>query len=799
MGRAAFLLLLPRVGEAALIRGPGARWGDGSDERGEERKTREGGKRKGSIESLQFFFPEESHRTFFPRKISPYFFSPKNLTKPLSTKKTFSQDLERRTSEAASRAEHPSAKRAVRLCARRDLLDLSLEGAADIFEESAKEKKGSGGVASTATAATAALYLRALRSRTSSLLDAWRSLLEDCETEAEAELAAAEERARAAEARAEAAEAALREQLTTPTTTAAPRPRPRPPPSSFAAAALPPPLPDDIAAITLVSSPTKLKNLEVGKPEAHAAAAAKRKGPLRLPPTEAEARALLEAERAAEGGEGEAFQMPPASEVETPLSAVVATAAAAAAAAATAARKGGSSLRGAPLPPQPPPLQRSSSSAASLLLLGLPGGGASSPATPGSPSLSLTALGKLAFFFLPRFFPPPSFSEEVENGKSDEKEKLTLFPSPLEYNTNSKKKKNGTPASVLDDIFACKSRADERARQAGATRPSLSQFLDSYLLARFGGAAFGAVAREWRGAIEGASAAAHRALFSDGDGGEASSLAASSSSSSSAALVEAAAFWLMLRGRLDEEWWLEAARLRGALAAELGGGLRSAAGGAGGAGAGGAGTPAAAASAPSSPARRSGFGGVAAAAVAAALDASASSPALLPAAASERAEWTRALEAALPTKALARAAARLTEESGSSGDSSSTAAAAAGAAVPRSLVLACALRASLSQRVGRLAPAADAFAAAAAAEAEEAGVGGGNEGRSRSSDASSLRPRAFRRFCGALAPGMRARDVAALLDALVPADGAAVAWSTAASALAAELEREERELEGQNA
>jgi hypothetical protein len=189
---------------------------------------------------------------------------------------------------------------------------------------------------------------------------------------------------------------------------------------------------------------------------------------------------------------------------------------------------------------------------------------------------------------------------------------------------------------------------------------------------------------------------------------------------------------------------------------------------------------------------------VTAAAVAAALDASASSPALLPAAASERAEWTRALEAALPTKALARAAARLTEESGSSGDSSSTAAAAAGAAVPRSLVLACALRASLSQRVDRLAPAADAFAAAAA-EAEEAGGGGGNEGRSRSSDASSLRPRAFRRFCGALAPGMRARDVAALLDALVPADGAAVAWSTAASALAAELEREERELEGENA
>ena len=71
------------------------------------------------------------------------------------------------------------------------------------------EKKGYGGAALTATAATAALYLRALRSRTSSLLDAWRSLLEDCETEAEAELAAAEERARAAEARAEAAEAAL--------------------------------------------------------------------------------------------------------------------------------------------------------------------------------------------------------------------------------------------------------------------------------------------------------------------------------------------------------------------------------------------------------------------------------------------------------------------------------------------------------------------------------------------------------------------------------------------------------------
>ncbi len=347
--------------------------------------------------------------SFFSRRISQSLFSPKNLTEPLSTKKTFSQDLERRTSEAASRAEHPSAKRAVRLLARRDLLDLSLEGAADIFEESAKEKKGSGGAASTATAATAALYLRALRSRTSSLLDAWRSLLEDCETEAEAELAAAEERARAAEARAEAAEAALREQLTTPTTTAAPRPRP--PPSSFAAAALPPPLPDAIAAITLVSSPTKLKNLEVGKPEAHAAAAVKRKGPLRLPPTEAEARALLEAERAAEGGEGEAFRMPPASEVETPLSAVVATAAAAAA---TAARKGGSSLRGAPLPPQPPPLQRSSSSAASLLLLGLPGGGASSPATPGSPSLSLTALGKLAFFFLPRFSPPLLFGRGRE-------------------------------------------------------------------------------------------------------------------------------------------------------------------------------------------------------------------------------------------------------------------------------------------------------------------------------------------------------------------------------------------------
>ena len=36
------------------------------------------------------------------------------------------------------------------------------------------------------------------------------------------------------------------------------------------------------------------------------------------------------------------------------------------------------------------------------------------------------------------------------------------------------------------------------------------------------------------------------------------------------ALVEAAAFWSILRSRLDEEWWLEAARLREALAAELG-------------------------------------------------------------------------------------------------------------------------------------------------------------------------------------------------------------------------------------
>jgi len=117
-------------------------------------------------------------------------------------------------------------------------------------------------------------------------------------------------------------------------------------------------------------------------------------------------------------------------------------------------------------------------------------------------------------------------------------------------------------------------------------------------------------------------------------------------------------------------------------------------------------------------------------------------------------------------------------------------------------VLSCALRASLNQRIGRLVPAADAFAAAARAEAEEVSGGGGRENGSNnsssSSSSSSLRPRAFRSFCRALAPSMRARDVAALLDALVPSsdggesDGAAVSWSTAASALAAELEREER-------
>ena len=104
MGRAAFLLLLPRVGEAALLRGPGARWGDGSDERGEERKTREGGKRKGSIESLQFFFPEESHQTFFPRKISPNLFSPKNLTVLFFPEKSHQTSRQKKRSHRTSSA-----------------------------------------------------------------------------------------------------------------------------------------------------------------------------------------------------------------------------------------------------------------------------------------------------------------------------------------------------------------------------------------------------------------------------------------------------------------------------------------------------------------------------------------------------------------------------------------------------------------------------------------------------------------------------------------------------------------------
>lgn len=764
------------------------------------------------------------------------------------------QDLERRTSEATSRAEHPAAKRAVALLARRDLLDFSLEGAADVLDEASA-------AAISKSSTSASLFLRSLRSRASSLLDAWRSLLEDCETEAEAELSAAQERARAAEARAEAAEARLLELTAAAATapfppsdgnnkvaffssslSAPPYPPPKGPSSALLAAssraidegaakatAAPPPasssapslLPDAIAAVTLVpasfSSPTKLKKLEVRR---ESAAAAKRIASIsspscsgkvarappasRLPPTEAEARALLEAERAAEGGVAEAFRMPPASAgAETPLAAVVA------AREATADRR--------------PHLQRSSSSSASLLLLGLPdapcggGGGGGSRATPGSPSLSLRAVGKFenfVFLFFLLFFEVGTKASKKKWGRKKNLS-LTFFlfslQSPFLFFLLLPETITMPTASVLDDIFACKGRADERARQAGATRPSLSAFLDSYLLARFGGAAFGAIAREWRQAIEGASAAAHRALFSledEEEKGEATkALSSSLSSSSSAALVEAAAFWAMLRNQIDEEWWFEASRLRKALASDLGG--LGPAGGAGAGGDSGAATPAAAASAPASPAsataRRVAGAFAAAAAVTAAFYASSSSSSSLPHAV-EKSAWLRALEAALPSRALAREAARRVEEAlnpSSSGDGALSSSSAA----PRSLVLSCALRASLAQRISRLAPAADAFAAAAAAEAEEAGGSGrsGSSNNKTSSSSSSLRPRAFKSFCRVLSPGMRARDVAALLDALVPTttgedgegdgSGAAVAWSTAAAALAAELEREEEEVE----
>jgi len=307
----------------------------------------------------------------------------------------------------------------VALLARRDLLDLSLEGAADALDEKSsfetKNDKNPTLTSTSTSVAAASLFLRGLRSRASSLLDAWRLLLEDCESEAEGELSAAEGRARAAEARAEAAEAKLREVvLAAAKATATASPPPRPPPRPL------PPLTDAIAAVTLVS-PTKLKKLQIKELESEEATKKQKKNnslssisscssssskvakaphASRLPPTEAEARALLEAERAADGGEGEAFRMPPASEVETPLSVVVAAAVATKKAAATSKQQQQQQQ-------QPPPLQRSSSSAGSLLLLGLPdsAGVGSSLATPGSPSLSLRALGEeIGFFFCGYFF-----------------------------------------------------------------------------------------------------------------------------------------------------------------------------------------------------------------------------------------------------------------------------------------------------------------------------------------------------------------------------------------------------------
>jgi len=87
---------------------------------------------------------------------------------------------------AARSAAHPSPPcllSAVVLLAKRDVLDMALEGAAD--------------AAAAAGAAAFSSYLGATRGRAASLLDSWRGLLEDCEAEAEAELAAAESRAAA--------------------------------------------------------------------------------------------------------------------------------------------------------------------------------------------------------------------------------------------------------------------------------------------------------------------------------------------------------------------------------------------------------------------------------------------------------------------------------------------------------------------------------------------------------------------------------------------------------------------------